>query len=376
MKKQMRLLFLILLATLTTGCDSSSSSSSASTDGMTLKPVFTGLNQPVYLTSAHDGSNRIFIVEKEGLIKVAKDGAILDTPFLDILSRTSRGAEQGLFTIAFSPNFKTDKRFFINYTDTHGDTVVSRWEVSAENPDRADGGSEKMILQVPQPFANHNGGCLQFGPDGMLYIGLGDGGSGGDPKGNGQNLNALLGKMLRIDVSGSAGYTVPSDNPFVGREDIRGEVWAAGLRNPWRYSFDMESGRLFAGDVGQNKFEEIDIIERGKNYGWNIMEAGHCYQEQCSTVGLELPIAEYGRDEGISVTGGYVYRGDAVPELAGKYIFGDFGSGNIWTLTERSGKWDRQLLIKKAIAISSFGEDDQKNLYVVDFAGGIYRFEK
>jgi len=372
MKKLLALL--VLLASFAPlGCDSSSSSSNGS---ITLKPFLSGLDKPVYVTSAHDGSNRLFVVEKDGLIKVVKDGQLLDRPFLDIRAKTSRGAEQGLFSIAFSPSFDADKRFYLNYTDTHGDTVVSRWQVSSGSPDTADSNSETMVLQVPQPFANHNGGCLQFGPDKMLYIGLGDGGSAGDPNGNGQNLNVLLGKMLRIDVSGTSGYSVPSDNPFAGRDDARGEIWAVGLRNPWRYSFDFDSGRLFTADVGQNKFEEVDIVERGKNYGWNIMEAGHCFREGCSTLGLELPIAGYGRDEGISVTGGYVYRGEAVPELQGKYIFGDFGSGTIWTLTDRSGKWDRAVLVKKAIAISSFGEDERRNLYVVDFAGGIYRLEK
>jgi glucose/arabinose dehydrogenase len=231
-----------------------------------------------------------------------------------------------------------------------------------------------VLLEIRQPYRNHNGGLNLFGPDGMLYIGMGDGGSAGDPHNNGQRLDTLLGKMLRLAVDGGAAYRVPGDNPFVDRPGARAEIWAYGLRNPWRFSFDRVSGRLFVADVGQNAIEEVDIVERGGNYGWNIMEGSECYGAQtCDKTGLRLPIAEYGHAQGCSVTGGYVYRGSRIPGLVGRYIFGDYCSGRLWTLAEETGgRWGMAAWLPTGLAISSFGEDQHGELYVVDHRGAVY----
>jgi glucose/arabinose dehydrogenase len=237
-----------------------------------------------------------------------------------------------------------------------------------------------VLLTVDQPFENHNGGQIQFGPDGFLYIGFGDGGGGGDPAGNGQNLGTLLGKILRIDVESSQHYAVPPDNPFVGQAGIRPEIWAFGFRNPWRFSFDRSMGRLFVADVGQASFEEVELVAKGANYGWNVMEGAHCYPPPstgCNTSGLELPIAEYSHSEGSSITGGYVYRGTANQELRGRYVFGDFGSGRIWQLRETSpGTWTRSLLLDTDLNISCFGLDSTGEILVVDYGGNVFRLRK
>ena len=341
-----------------------------------LRTVASGFSSPVYLTHAGDGSGRMFVVEQEGRIRILASGAILPAPFLDIRDRVRCCSELGLLGLAFHPRFPITGRFFVNYTRTGPEgleTVVAEYAVSSTDPNLAVHDSERILLRIRQPFANHNGGMIAFGPEGYLYIGTGDGGSGGDPQGNGQNLETLLGKILRIDVDSGNPYSSPSDNPFIGLPG-RDEIWAYGLRNPWRFSFDRATGRLFAGDVGQNAREEIDLITRGGNYGWNIMEGTLCFSlsSNCNQTGLALPLFDYGRSFGSSVTGGYVYRGRAAPSLAGKYIFGDFGSGRLWALTEVSeGRWESEQLPGAGFNISSFGEDESGELYVLDYGGSV-----
>ncbi len=342
-----------------------------------LQRVADGFTRPVYLTHAGDGSNRLFIVEQAGVIKIIRNGQTLATPFLDIRDRIESGGEKGLLSVAFHPKYEENGRFFVNYTARKEGilkTVIAEYRVSSSNPDLADR-TERIILEIEQPFGNHNGGLNKFGPDGFLYIGLGDGGAAGDPFNFAQNLASLLGKFLRIDIEKEP-YAIPQDNPFVGRADAQGEIWAYGLRNPWRFSFDRCTGRLFAGDVGQNRLEEIDLIEKGKNYGWRTMEGSQCYDPPtlCNTQGLELPIAEYDHSLGCSVTGGYVYRGTQFPNLIGHYLFGDYCSGRIWSLGQEStGRWTMRQLIDSPFSISSFGEDERGELYVVHYGGAIYR---
>jgi glucose/arabinose dehydrogenase len=285
----------------------------------------------------------------------------------------------GLLGLALHPAFAQTQRFYVNYVRLLGtgqiQSVVAEYRVSATDANQADPASERILLTVNQPFPNHKGGQLAFGPDGFLYIGLGDGGGAGDPQGNAQNLQTFLGKMLRIDVDRTTGtlpYAIPADNPFVGGAGLP-EIWAFGLRNPFRFSFDAATGRLFAGDAGQDLFEEVDLLQRGGNFGWNIMEGLHCFKPAtgCNMTGLVLPIAEYTHAEGAAVIGGYVYRGSALPALAGSYVFGDFGSGTIWRLTQdASGAWQRVALLTGGPNISSFGRDAAGELYVMDYGAG------
>ncbi|HXG38385.1 MAG TPA: PQQ-dependent sugar dehydrogenase [Bacteroidota bacterium] len=350
--------------------------------------AFPGLSftNPVDLQDPRDGTNRLFVVEQAGVIKVFANSFATTSSrvFLDIRSRIRSGGEMGLLGLAFHPNFRTNGFFFINYTWQSDSlrTNISRFRVSATNPDSADPSSEVVLLTVTQPFTNHNGGQLSFGPDGYLYIALGDGGSGGDPLNNAQNLRSLLGKILRIDVNtptSSRNYGIPPDNPFMGNtQGYREEIYAYGLRNPWRFSFDPPTGRLWAGDVGQVTREEIDIIEKGKNYGWRIMEGSLCYNPPsgCNTAGLELPVWEYGRTLGISVTGGFVYRGSRNPELVGAYVYGDFGSGRIWSLRFDGSSVVNVQLLQASFQISSFGIDANNELYICGYnTGRIYRFQ-
>ncbi|MEW6469848.1 MAG: PQQ-dependent sugar dehydrogenase [Bacteroidota bacterium] len=350
-----------------------------------IKLIAEGFTGPVVMESPKDGSGRLFICEQTGKIKIIKNGKVLSKPFLDVSSKldgiNKMYSEKGLLGMAFHPQYKTNGRFFIYYSapsaqkSSDHKSILAEYKVSAD-ADIADAASAKVIMEIEQPESNHNGGQLAFGPDGFLYIGLGDGGGGGDEHGsigNGQDLTTWLGKILRIDVNGKSPYAVPKDNPFVNDKNAKPEIWAYGLRNPWRFSFDRSTGRLFCADVGQNKWEEIDIIEKGKNYGWRIMEGNHCYNpsENCNTKGLAPPIAEYDHGMGISVTGGYVYRGKDHPSLSGKYIFGDW-KGNMYYLEEASGKWKLHDLVledKKdndlGININSFGEDEQGELYIL-----------
>ena len=346
-----------------------------------LQSVVSGLTNPLDVQVPPDGSDRIFTVEQDGIIRVVQGGVLVAAPFLDIRSRVTSGGERGLLGLAFHPNYASNRRFFLNYTRTVGgqlQSVVAEYQSSTTNPNVADS-TERILLTLDQPFDNHNGGQVVFGPDGYLYIGFGDGGSGGDPFGNGQNLDRLLGKILRIDVDSALPYAVPPDNPFVGQAGAREEIGAFGLRNPWRFSFDRINGRLFVADVGQDSFEEVDLVTKGGNYGWNIMEGTHCFQPPtgCDTTGLELPIVDYSHSEGSSITGGYVYRGTLNPELRGLYVFGDFVTGRIWTLTETSpGMWTRALLLDTNLNISSFGLDAAGELLVADYNGAVYRLRK
>jgi glucose/arabinose dehydrogenase len=353
----------------------------ATRTGIALQQVVTGLSQPVHLTHAGDGSGRLFIVEQRGSIRVVRGGKLLPVPFLDISPLVRSGGEQGLLSVAFHPRYGTNGFFYVNYTNRAGDTVVARYRVSAD-PDRAEPASALVVLTVKQPYSNHNGGQLQFGPDGTLYIGMGDGGSAGDPHGHAQNPNSLLGKMLRIDVNVPP-YAVPKTNPFVGPGPPRDEIWALGLRNPWRFSFDRHTGDLYIADVGQDSWEEVDVqaagSHGGENYGWNIMEGAECFAPPsgCSRAGLTMPVATYRTGQNCSITGGYVYRGTQVPPLIGTYIFGDYCSGRIWGLRKSDrAVWAMQELLATALRISSFGEDERGELYVVDHGGAIYRIQE
>jgi glucose/arabinose dehydrogenase len=349
--------------------------------GITLKLSLGNIKQPTHIAHAGDGSNRLFITEQRGRILLDKGGVISKKPFLDLTARVSCCGERGLLSVVFPPGYAGKKYFYVNYTDRSGDTVVARYRVS-HDPDIADPKSEEVILTVEQPYANHNGGQLAFGPDGHLYIGMGDGGSGGDPHKHGQNPSSLLGKMLRIDVeSGKKPYAVPADNPFANGKAYRPEIWATGLRNPWRFFFDRKTGDLYIADVGQNRYEEIDFEPKGgkggRNYGWNIMEGLHCYaSESCDRKGLALPVAEYDHDEGCSVTGGVVYRGSRFPQLQGIYFYGDYCSGRIWGLRQSGAEWMNKMLKDSGLSISTFGEDEAGEVYVADYGkGNIYRIE-
>jgi glucose/arabinose dehydrogenase len=328
------------------------------------------------LANAGDGSGRLFIVEKQGTIRIFRDGALLSTPFLDITDRVgSSASEQGLLGLAFHPDYTSNGFFFVNYTNRQGDTVVSRFSVSPNNPDRAEPDSEVNVLTIGQPARNHNGGNLAFGPDGYLYIGMGDGGGAGDTFGNGQNRQSLLGKMLRIDVD-ELPYLIPPDNPFVAASNTRPEIWAWGLRNPWRFSFDRLTGDLYIADVGQDAYEEVNYqpaeSSGGENYGWPVMEGFHCYGGGlCSEEGLTLPVAEYDHSAGCSITGGYVYRGQQYPALSGVYLFSDYCSGTLWGMAQTAdGSWEVAALGQAGINPSSFGEDEAGELYILDLSGG------
>ncbi len=343
---------------------------------VTLEPVATGLTLPVDIVSAGDGSGRLFVVDKPGTIRIIQNGALLDTPFLDIRGEVgSRSTEQGLLGLAFHPQYAQNGFFFIDYTDRNGNTVVSRFHVSAD-PNQADPSSEEVILTQAQPAVNHNGGDVMFGPDGNLYIGFGDGGGAGDTYHNGQNRMSWLGTLLRINVD-TLPYTVPADNPFVGDAGALPEIWAFGLRNPWRFSFDRQTGDLYIGDVGQNIYEEVDVqlagSAGGQNYGWPIMEGLHCYDAStCDQTGLTLPVAEYDHSQGCAISGGYVYRGSQYPQMQGVYLFGDYCSGIIWGLAQdASGTWWTAQLASPSISLSAFGQDEQGELYAADLSGGV-----
>ena len=345
---------------------------------LALASPVSGFTQPVVITNAADGSGRLFVVEQPGRIRIVKNGSLLPTPFLDISTRLSAGGERGLLGLAFPPNYTSKGYFYVDYTNTAGDTVIARYQRSQSNADTADPASEQQLITIAQPFANHNGGQLAFGPDGFLYVGMGDGGSGGDPGNRAQNPGELLGKVLRLNVESGRPYTytVPASNPFVSRAGFRPEIWALGLRNPWRFGFDRLTGDLFIGDVGQDSFEEIDFQSAGdpggENYGWRIMEGFHCFNPNpCDMTGLTLPVVEYSHGSGdCSVTGGYVYRGSAFPRMQGLYFYGDFCTGRIWALTRQGTTFQSSLLIDTPISISSFGEDEAGNLYVASYGEG------
>ena len=360
------ILALLLLATAASGQD------------LQLRQITTA-SSPVSITHAGDG--RLFITQQAGRVVVWNGSEILAAPFLDITPLVSSGGERGLLSVAFHPRYFENGFFYVNYTDTQGDTVIARYSVSRTDPNRADPTTGVNLLRIDQPFPNHNGGQLQFGPDGYLYIGMGDGGSGGDPGNRAQNLGDLLGKMLRIDVDGAAPYAVPSSNPFLNRAGARGEIWAYGLRNPWRFSFDRANGDLWIADVGQGSFEELSrqpgTSRGGENYGWRRMEGTHCFNPgtNCNDGTLTLPVIQYDHGAGAcSVTGGYVYRGLRYPRLYGMYFFGDYCNGMIWVATPTpTGAYHAQLLRDTSLLISTFGEDVNGELYVADHRGAIYQ---
>ena len=346
-----------------------------------LQEVAAGFAVPLYLT-APANDPRLFVVEKVGTIRIIKDGAVLPTPFLDLSGAVSTGSEQGLLGLAFPADYAATGRFTVHYTDLAGDTRVSTFLVSSD-PDVADPATESVVLTADQPFPNHNGGQIVFGPDGYLYIALGDGGSGGDPGGRGQSLEELLGSLLRIDLAGGTPYAVPADNPFVGVPGARAEIWSYGLRNPGRATFDRLTGDLYIGDVGESRWEEIDFAAaaggagRGANFGWRVMEGRHCFgSDSCDQTGLTLPVVEYDHDTGCSVTGGYVYRGAAIPALQGHYFYADFCQGWVRSLRMEGGEVAEQAewpTLRPGGTITSFGEDSAGELYVLAGGGRILK---
>jgi glucose/arabinose dehydrogenase len=336
---------------------------------------------PLAFAAPRDSSGRLFVAAKDGRAWVLRDGIVGPEPLLDIRSLVSTGSEQGLLGIAVPATFPDDPRVFVDYTDTHGDTVVASYRLAGAAADRLDPASAAWVLTVDQPYPNHNGGALAFGPDGMLYISLGDGGSGGDPLGNGQRTDTLLGKILRLDVrpeaTANGPYTVPPGNPFVGVVGARPEIWQYGLRNPWRFSFDRATGDLWIGDVGQDHWEEVDVARAGVgglNFGWNAMEGRHCYSPltDCRTSGITLPVVEYGHDAGCTVIGGAVYRGTAQPLLRGGYVYADYCSGTMWAVPASTDGTVAPVKVGNAGAgIAAFGEDAGGELYAANLDGTI-----
>jgi glucose/arabinose dehydrogenase len=347
--------------------------------GYSWQEVTGGLDRPTGLVNAGDGSGRLFIFEQPGRIIVLKDGAILPTPFLDLTEKVDCCGERGLLGLVFHPNYRENGFFYVDYTERTGNqnfTVIARFSVSTNDPNQADPGSELPMLRIEQPFLNHKGGQLQFGPDGHLYIGMGDGGSAGDPLDNGQSLQTLLGKILRIDVDNNEPYAVPADNPFINGGGLW-EIWAYGLRNPWRFSFDKRNGDLYIADVGQDAWEEIDYLPAGSpggvNFGWSYFEGAHPYRgSPPSGMALVAPVVEYGHDFGNAVIGGYVYRGVNLPDWQGVYLYGDYGSGRVWGLLHLGdGSWQNAEMFETDRRISSFGVDENGEIYLVDGGGSI-----
>ncbi len=335
---------------------------------------------PVFVAAPTGDNARIFVVEKAGAIRIVKQGSTLSAPFLDLRGKVSTGSEQGLLGLAFHPGYATNGLFVVNYTDPDGDTKVSLFRISASEPDRADPSSEQVILTVTQPFSNHNGGMVAFGPDGQLYIGMGDGGSGGDPQGNGQKRSTLLGKMVRLTVSAAGQVTIPGDNPFVGQTGTRPEIWSLGLRNPWRFSFDRATGDLYIGDVGQGDREEIDAVSlaasKGANFGWNTMEGKGCFGGgSCDRTGLVLPVVDYPHTGGAcAVTGGYVYRGTAISGLAGTYFYADYCRGWVRSFRLANGAATEEREWPDLVAngqITGFGQDAAGELYLATAGGRV-----
>lgn len=354
------------------------------TPALVLRQVVAGLSNPLFLT-APAADSRLFIVEQPGRIRIVKQGVLLGTPFLDLSSKIAAGGERGLLSLAFDPLYASNGYFYVYFTDPQGDIAIERYSVMPGNADQADPASALRILSIPHPtYANHNGGLLAFGPDGYLYAGIGDGGSGGDPPGNAQNLGSLLGKLLRVDVSKaspSQAYAIPPSNPFIGQSGRRPEIWAYGLRNPWRYTFDSDN--LYVADVGQNLHEEVDVAPAGQggiNYGWNIMEGNSCFATAgCSQSGLMLPVLDYDHSQGCSITGGYVYRGGAIPALRGRYFYSDYCRGWLRSFSYRNGVAADPITWPVAAvgAILSFGQDAQQELYLLSSDGGkVYRIEQ
>ena len=341
-------------------------------------------SQPVGIVNSGDGEDRLFVVEQSGVIRVFENlkNATVSQVFLNISDHVLFDGEQGLLGTAFHPSYEENGYFYVDYVAANPlRTIVSRYSVNSSNPDQADKDSEFIILEVIQPFSNHNGGQLAFGADGFLYVGLGDGGSGGDPYGNAQNKFSLLGKILRLDVNSASegkNYSIPAGNPFTGNTlGYREEIYAYGFRNPWRFSFDSVTGELWVGDVGQSEREEIDVVEKGDNCGWNVMEGTLCYSPSsgCNQTGLELPVWEYGHDQGNAIIGGYVYHATKLTDFDGAYFYGDYGTGKIWVLWyNATGNSTNILLADMATSITSFGVDESGELYFAGVDGKIYAF--
>lgn len=347
---------------------------------VTLEPIVGGLEDPLAVTHAGDGGGRLFVAQQGGQVRIVDGGRLAARPFLDIADRVRSGGERGLLGLAFHPAYPDDPRLFVDYTDENGDTRVSSFEVDPADPARADPDSEVRLLFVEQPFPNHNGGALAFGPDGFLYVATGDGGSGGDPQGFGQRLDTLLGKVLRIDVDrteGERAYGIPADNPFARRAGAAPEIWLYGLRNPWRMAFDRATGDLWLGDVGQGAWEEVDVARAGAgggaNYGWNTMEGNHCFRPPsgCDETTSRPPVAEYSHDLGCTVIGGHVYRGTDQPSLVGGYLFADYCSGLVFAIAAAGDEAREPVVVLESDAtISSFGEDEAGELYATDLVSG------
>jgi glucose/arabinose dehydrogenase len=347
--------------------------------GLVLTRVASGLGSLTALASP-PGDPRIFLVEQVGWIRIEQDGSLLSEPFLDLRELTREQGERGLLGLAFHPEYAANGRFFVNYTDLSGDTRVAEYRVSMD-PSRAEPSSSALLLTIPQPFGNHNGGDLAFGPDGMLYIATGDGGSANDPMGNGQNTGTLLGKLLRMNVSVPGVASVPADNPFAGNPTAgRGEIWSWGLRNPWRISFDFEDGLLYIADVGQNRWEEIDVVpaaSAGLNFGWADMEGEECRTTGCAGRGLVLPALVYSHSDGCSVTGGAVYRGGAIPGLQGHYFYSDLCGRFVRSFRYEEGaagdhrSWD----LRAPDRVNSMGRDAAGEMYLLTAAGDVYRID-
>jgi len=373
----MKRLPLLLLAAACNGGGSADPAPPPTAAGVRLVEVASGFDQPLYVASP-PGDARLFVVEQTGRIRIIQNGAVLATPFLDVRGKLTSGGERGLLSVAFHPHYATNGLFYVYYTDLNGDTKVERYH-AAPGSNTADAASGQLVLAVAQPYANHNGGLLMFGADGKLYVGLGDGGSGGDPQGNGQNPAVLLGKILRLDVDAAQPYAIPSDNPFAGQAGKRGEIWITGVRNPWRYAFDRDAGLLYVADVGQNQWEEVDVLPAstgGQNLGWNLMEGTHCYGGTgCVQQGLTLPVLEYSHADGCSITGGFVYRGSALPSLRGHYFYSDYCNGWLrsfrWTgsAVADAKQWD----VGGLGSVTSFGEDASRELYVTTTSGRVLK---
>ncbi len=367
------------LVACTSGIDITNPNPIPASFSLRVQEVATGLSSPVYVTSP-PGDARLFVVEQGGRIRIIESGQLVATPFLDISSRMTSGGERGLLSLAFHPSYKTNGFFYVYFTGLSGEIRVERFTVSG-NANIANAGSNRLILTTPHSFAaNHNGGLAMFGPDGMLYLGLGDGGGGGDPLGNGQNKATLLGALLRIDVNNGDPYAIPAGNPFVGVAGVRPELWAIGLRNPWRYAFDAQTGLLYVADVGQDKLEEINVVAAargGLNYGWNVMEGLSCFNAAaCSQTGLELPVLDYSHSGGsCSITGGFVYRGSAIPEIAGHYLYSDYCLGFLKSFRYDNGTAadQRTWNVGSIGSISSFGQDNAGELYMTSSNGKVYR---
>ncbi|MBI0400304.1 PQQ-dependent sugar dehydrogenase [Cyclobacterium marinum] len=387
MKKQLKI-FLVIALFASTACTKETEEKTTGTEqNLALVAAFPELSftRPVDFQHAGDKSNKLYVVEQRGVISVFENEQKTSTKatFLAIEDRVEDSDnEEGLLGLAFHPNFESNGYFYVNYTASNPDrSVISRFNLSSTNPDEADPNSELVLLEYEQPYGNHNGGQIAFGPDYYLYIGVGDGGKSGDPHGHGQNRSTLLGNILRIDVdheNGAMPYSIPDDNPFAGNtEGFKEEIYAYGMRNPWRFSFDTATDQLWVADVGQNSYEEIDIVKNGGNYGWNTMEGFHCFKaDDCEQENLELPIWEYDRDEGdISITGGFVYHGEALPQLQGLYIYADYVSGRIWSLdfSDPENPVNTELF-KADFPISSFGVDQNQEIYICGFDDKIYKF--